>query len=191
MLRIRDISLGKEILKLIIGVWLMLVIPGPAHSNEVPAVPDTVKAAFELQDHDGETVTQESLQGKFVLLAFGFTHCEHICPMMVANMGLALKLAPQNSVGVFISVDTERDTAATAHSYASNFHQNMIGLSGSYEQIREAANNFNVSFVVTKSHKAYTVEHTSDIFVIGPEGQLIDTFAMTANPADIAAAMKP
>lgn len=151
----------------------------------------TFKVEIELSDVSGETFTQQNLHGKYTLLAFGFTNCQHICPMMVANMGLALKLAPENSIGVFISVDTERDTPQIAHEYASNFHSSLVGLSGTYEQVRAAANNFNVSFVVTKSQKAYTVEHTSDIFLISPEGEVIDTFALNANPESIVAAMKP
>lgn len=62
----------------------------------------------------------------------------------------------------------------------------MVGLSGSHEQVRSAANNFGISFVVTKSQKAYTVKHTSDIFLTSPDGKLIDVFALNASPLEIA-----
>jgi cytochrome oxidase Cu insertion factor (SCO1/SenC/PrrC family) len=64
-------------------------------------------------------------------------------------------------------------------------------LSGSFEQIRQVANNFNISYVVTKSQKAYTVEHTSDIFLIGPDGKILQVFALNASAKEIAAAMRP
>ena len=150
-----------------------------------------IKPEFELVNHRGETVTEKDMRGYYVLLAFGFTHCLHICPMMAANMAMALKAAGQNAVGIFISVDSERDTPAVAQAYASSFHPSMMGLGGDYHQIRQAANNFKVSFVVTKSQKAYTVEHTSDIFLIRPDGRLIDVFALNASPKDMADAMRP
>ncbi len=152
---------------------------------------DAGQVTFELTDHAGNAFTQEDIKGKYTLLAFGFTHCRHICPMMVANMGLTLNIMDGNAMGVFISVDTERDTPEIAHAYASGFNKAIVGLAGDYEQIQKAATSFGVSFVVTKSQKAYTVEHTSDIFVIDPDGRVVDTFALNANPAEIAAAMQP
>ncbi len=151
---------------------------------------ENISVEFELLEQTGKVFTEADLGGKYVLLAFGFTRCPHICPMMVANMALTLKLTDHKAMGVFISVDTERDTPAIAHAYASGFHESMMGLSGSHQQVRSAANNFGISFVVTKSHKAYTVEHTSDIFLIGPDGKLIDVFALNAPPLEIAQAMK-
>jgi cytochrome oxidase Cu insertion factor (SCO1/SenC/PrrC family) len=63
-------------------------------------------------------------------------------------------------------------------------------LSGSHLQVSDAAQNFGVTFVVTKSQNNYTVQHTPSIFLIGPEGELVDTFAMNTPSADIAAAMQ-
>jgi cytochrome oxidase Cu insertion factor (SCO1/SenC/PrrC family) len=148
-----------------------------------------VSTDFELVDKDGAVVTSRDLRGNYVLLAFGFTNCAHICPMVAANMARALRLAARDAIGVFVSVDTERDTPAVTAAFASGFHDSIVGLSGNYAQIKSAAENFGVSFVVTKSHKAYTVEHTSDIFLIAPDGRLVDVFALNAQSQDIARAM--
>ena len=144
---------------------------------------------FELSNEADELITEQDVQGSYVLLAFGFTHCAHICPMMAANMALALNASERDSQGIFISVDTERDTPQITHAYASKFHESMMGLSGSHEQVQQAALNFGVSFVVTKSQKAYTVEHTSDIFLIGPDGKVIEVFALNASPKAMANAI--
>lgn len=152
---------------------------------------DQLRAEFELMNASGEVVTEQAVRGHNVLLAFGFTHCAHICPMMAANMALALKASQQDAIGVFISVDSERDTPAITQAFAASFHPAMMGLSGSYEQVRRAANSFNISFVVTKTQKAYTVEHNSDIFLIGPDGKILDVFAINASPKIMAEAMKP
>ncbi len=55
---------------------------------------DTV-AEFELVDNSGNTVSHMDYRGQYVLLAFGFTNCPHVCPMMAANMAGALKNVQQ------------------------------------------------------------------------------------------------
>jgi protein SCO1/2 len=107
----------------------------------------------------------------------------------MANMAAALRIVERDAIGVFVSVDTERDSPAVAEDYASSFGANMVGLGGSYQQITEAANNFNITYVVTKSQSNYTVQHTSSIFVVDPEGRIKEVFALNAKPNDIAAAI--
>ena len=66
----------------------------------------------------------------------------------------------------------------------------MIGLGGSYEQVSAAANNFKVSFAVTKTQSNYTVQHTPNIYLLNPDGSLNDVFALNTQADTIAAAMK-
>jgi protein SCO1/2 len=146
-----------------------------------------LKAEFDLVGHDGEAVTHLDFRGRYVLLAFGFTNCPHVCPTMAANMAGALKIVEDAAAGIFISVDSERDTPEIVHQYATSFDDKMIGLGGSYRQINAAADNFNVTYVVSKSQKGYTVQHTSSIFVVDPQGQVAEVFPLNARPGDIAA----
>jgi protein SCO1/2 len=174
----------------IVGTVLMAGICGTAIAADTTPVLDAVNVSFELLNRDGEVVREADFQGKNVLLAFGFTHCLHICPLIAANMASALKLAEPAAVGVFISVDTERDSAVIVDDYAHGFSDQMMGLSGSYEQVSAAANNFKATFVVTKTADSYTVQHTPSIFLIGPDGKLIDVFAMNTASQVIADAMQ-
>lgn len=149
-----------------------------------------VKVVFELPDHEGKLVTEGDFVGKFMLLGFGFTRCEHVCPVMAANMAKVLRSVNKEAVGIFISVDTERDTPAITHRYAQGFSRKIVGLGGSYNQVSTAAGNFMVSYVVTKTQNNYTVQHSSNIYLIDPTGKLVGTFALNADSADIAAAMQ-
>lgn len=168
---------------------LLLFLALPVAADSPPEL-GSVTAAFELVDGNGDTVHFDDYLGQNVLVAFGFTNCAHICPMIAANMARAITVSNKDVIGVFISVDTERDSPATTHAYASKFGDNMVGLSGSHLQVSFAAQNFGVSFVVTKSQDSYTVQHTPSIFLIGPEGELVDTFAMNSPSADIVAALQ-
>ena len=157
--------------------------PEPMFGNPL----EDVVVDFDLVDRDGRTVTAEDFRGRHVLLGFGFTHCPDVCPLMVLNMGKAVR--DTDAVGIFISVDTERDSPEITDRYASRFGERMIGLSGNVSQINAAANNFKVSYVVTKSQNNYTVQHSANVFLIDADGRLIDVFNFSTPGEELVAAM--
>ena len=145
----------------------------------------SIKVEFNLLNSDGKQVTQDDFRGKYILLTFGYTHCEHICPTVLSDMARTLKASGSGTAGVFISVDTERDTPAKTDEYASQFSERITGLSGGYEQVAAAANNFNVRYSITKTQNHYMVQHSSDIFYIGPDEQLIKIFTFNSLPPEL------
>lgn len=159
-------------------------------SSSVSASFADISLDFELLNGEGERVRRTDLLGHNLLVAFGFTYCPDVCPVIAANMANALRHSDKDALGVFISVDTERDTPQVTDNYASRFGENMMGLSGTHESVSEAAKNFNVTFVVTKTPDTYSVQHSPGTFLISPEGELIEVFAINADPKDIAAAMQ-
>src|SRR6056297_748358 len=76
-----------------------------------------VKVDFSLLDSQGRAISPDDLKGDYLLLGFGFTHCEIVCPTMASNMAQAIAQAESPVVGVFISVDTERDTPQIVDEY--------------------------------------------------------------------------
>lgn len=160
--------------------------PGQKEDNTpTPDYHTPIKIEFNLLNRDGKQVTQNDFYGKYVLLTFGYTHCEHICPTVLSDIARTLKASGNDTAGIFISVDTERDTPAITDAYASKFSQKISGLSGSYEEIAAAANNFNVRYSITKTQNHYMVQHSSDIFYIGPDGQLIKIFTFNSLPPEL------
>jgi len=145
---------------------------------------------FELVDGAGGLVTDEDFRGRYVLLGFGFTHCATVCPLMALNMGRVLESTDKAAAGIFVSVDTERDTPAITHEYASHFGDTMLGLGGSIDQINTAAKNFKVSYAVTKTQGTYTVQHTANVFLIDPDGKLADVFTFATAPDTIVKAIR-
>ena len=153
---------GTSRVATLIAAIVVMLIPGLAlaqgsggahEGHDVATSPGSdplgdIVVAFELTDRDGNIVTAKDFEGRYVLLGFGFTHCPHICPMMVLNMGKALKETSIEAAGIFVSVDTERDSPTITDDYASKFGDSMIGLGGSIEQINAAASNFKVSYQV-------------------------------------------
>ncbi len=72
------------------------------------------------------------------LVFFGFTYCPDICPSALDRISTAFdKLGPKADgvVALFVSFDTERDTPKVLADYLSNFHKNIVGLTGTPAEI--------------------------------------------------------
>lgn len=133
---------------------------------------------FRLQAHDGSTFALEDARGKVVVMAFGYTSCPDVCPMMLARMAEALRaLGPraEQVVPLFISVDPARDTPERLREYVRWFHPAIKGLTGSPEALLKVARQYRVQFSVndTGASEDYTVDHGSSIYVIGTDGRLM------------------
>ncbi len=137
---------------------------------------------FTLVDQNGKPFSLDSLRGKLVLMAFGFTHCPNICPTTLGDLAAvyrALPAADQARVQVlFISVDPERDTPAVLKDYVPFFDKHFVGLTGSPKQIAETAKAYGAFY--EKSYQSskiaanyYTINHSSYLYAIGPKGRWI------------------
>jgi len=179
-----------------IGLWLMLV---PASAADAPSRSaaeimdilmwnrEPVGGPFELTDHTGKPRTERDFRGRLMLVYFGFTYCPDICPADLQAIGLALdKLgADGDSVQpLFITVDPERDTAEHLAEYVPMFHPRLIGLTGSAEAIRKAADAYKVYYArvdppkenVKEDGGYYTVDHTAYIYLMDREGNYLGFF---------------
>ncbi|MDE2401513.1 MAG: SCO family protein [Burkholderiales bacterium] len=131
---------------------------------------------FSLKDGDGKTRTLAEFKGKVVFVFFGFTQCPDVCPTTMADLAeVHRRLGPQGDrlQGVFITVDPERDTPAVLKNYVRALDPSFVGLTGSQDQINEAAREFKIFFqkVPTKDGQSYTMDHTAGAFVFDPQGR--------------------
>lgn len=154
---------------------------------------------FTLVNQDGETVTDEDFRGKAMLIYFGFTYCPDICPTSLQVMKAALDQLPENDRAAFqpllISVDPERDTPELLAQYVESpsFPDDLVGLTGSAEQVREAARAYRVFYTRVEDDgvsSEYTVDHSSLIFLMGPDGAFADVFPHATTPDQMAARLQ-
>lgn len=141
-----------------------------------------ITADFTLQSGD-KTVTAQSLRGKYLLVYFGFTHCPDICPTSLLLMNNAINNTGERAdkiLPIFISIDPERDTPKLAADYASHFGKRTLGLSGTPEQVRQAADNFKVYYSKVEdkgSALGYVMDHSGFIYLMGPDGKYLAHFS--------------
>ena len=142
------------------------------------ATQESVGGDFQLIDHNGKEFNLNQLRGKAVLIFFGYTHCPGICPTELAKLSAMLNSLQElnDSVQVlFITVDPKRDTAEHLKTYVQFFSKDLIGLTGSIEQIESVKEQYRVTatqFKQRDSVSEYTVDHSVNYYLIDPTGQL-------------------
>lgn len=147
-----------------------------------------VGGPFTLTDQNGKRVTEQDFRGKLMLIYFGFTYCPDVCPTALQVMAAALdKLGPKGEriTPVLISVDPERDTPAQLAQYVKSFHPRLVGLTGSPQEVEAAAKAYRVYFKKVadpKSTAGYTMDHSSIVYVMGPDGQYRAHFTHATSP---------
>ena len=182
----------KHRLQLVFGVLLVAALAGGAflysglnrrEAATLPAeglvlLPEPAPvAAFQLETHKGGQFHAEDLAGHWTYLFFGFTNCPHICPTTVALMAEAeaqIRALPKGEAfrGLFISVDPERDDAASIAAFLERFSDSFLGLRGARSEILKVAQDVNVAFArLPDGQGGVTVEHSTQIVLIDPQGR--------------------
>lgn len=147
---------------------------------------------FELTDQNGELRRARHFSDQYMLIYFGFTFCPDVCPTALTNMTQALDLLEEDAaakadqvVPIFITVDPERDTVEEMASYAEHFHPDLVALTGTKDQIAAAAKEYRVYYekVEDASASDYLMDHSSYIYLMGPEGKYLTHFTHQT-PAD-------
>jgi len=151
--------------------------------------------AFSLTDHTGRRVTEADFTGKLGLIYFGFTYCPDVCPTELGIMASALDLLGPDAgrvMPVLITIDPARDTQAALADYVARFHPALIGLTGTDEEIAQAARAFRVYYRKVQPPNAsdYVMDHSSFIYLVGPDGRVRQLFRPNMAPEAIAAAIR-
>ncbi|HRY05437.1 MAG TPA: SCO family protein [Beijerinckiaceae bacterium] len=129
---------------------------------------------FRLKDQNGRIVDTVALKGKPYAIFFGFTHCPEICPTTMADMAaLMARLGPEAKDFriYFVSVDPERDTPEVLRSYLASFEPNVVGLTGTPDEIAKVAKEFRVYYrKVPLDGGDYTMDHSAFVYLMGKDG---------------------
>ncbi|HYA76633.1 MAG TPA: SCO family protein [Burkholderiaceae bacterium] len=146
--------------------------------------------AFSLE-RAGPAFTPADLRGRWSFVYFGYTNCPDACPATLALLShvqeslQAQGLQPPRIV--FISLDPRRDTPQLLSRYTAAFGADTIGATGSDAALQGLVNFFGITFErKDQGDKTnYTIDHTTNFFLVTPDGRWLATFA----PADDAEAV--
>ena len=147
---------------------------GPQHDARLPVIGPA--PGFTLTSQDGAPFTLAGLRGKVVALAFIYTECPDICPLLTQTM-----VQVQDALGadfgakiafVSITLAPEHDTPEVLKDYAQFWGAKTRGwsfLTGSPEAVREVTRHYGV---FAAKNEAGGVDHAQLTSIIDGEGQI-------------------
>ena len=142
-----------------------------------PLVPAKEAFDFRLVDQDGKAFQLSQLRGKVVLFSFGFTHCPNVCPTTLSDLAKVYRALPARDRArvqvLFVSVDPRRDQPETMKNYVPYFDDSFIGLTGTEDQIAQAAKPYGAYYEIVhnagESPDGYSVNHSAFTYLISPD----------------------
>lgn len=165
----------------VVGIVFGFVIERPYTFRGSVIDPAVPAPEFSLLSSQGGVYRLGSRTGKFILIFFGYTHCPDVCPTTLYEMKeikARLKDKAENIEFVFITVDPERDTQEQLTRYLASFDGSFFGLTGTNEQLEMVWKDYGVYREIqeTDNSLGYLVDHTSRLYLINSQGELMMTY---------------
>lgn len=183
------------LLGLVLGGLSAWVLSQAPPTGAVTTGKALVGGPFTLTDASGKHVTEKDFAGRKMLVFFGFTSCPDVCPGGLQVIAAALeklgakadKVAP-----IFITLDAERDPPAKTGEYAKSFSPKLIGLSGTADEVKAAAQAYRVYFKKVPGTEPgnYTFDHSSIIYLMDESGQYITHYPYPITVDELAAKLE-
>lgn len=159
---------------------------------EARPIPD-----FQLRQSDGTPLERADLLGQWTVVFLGFTHCPDVCPTTLAELALAQEqwasLPPTTRPQVlFVSVDPERDTPEATGRYAHHFHRDTLAATGDIPALESFATSLGMVFMKVPPPEGapadqYSVDHSSTLVLLDPQGRMAGLLRPPLQPDAIAA----
>lgn len=167
-----------------------------APAAEPPLAGAAIGGDFSLTNNKGEAVRWGDFAGKYRIVYFGYAFCPDICPTDMQRVVQGLKVLKASDpdkvakiVSIFITIDPERDTPQVVGEFAAAFSPDIIGLTGTPEQIAATAKAFKVFYAKGEALPGggYLVDHSNIVYLFGPEGEPLATLPVDKGPDAVAA----
>jgi protein SCO1/2 len=173
--------------------------PAAVDPGEPPLLGADIGGEFELVNSSGETVRWSDFDGTYRTVYFGYAFCPDFCPNDMAQLTRGFNLlkerAPDKAaqvIPIFITIDPERDTPEVVGEFTSAFSDDLIGLSGSPEQIRTAADVFRIPYSRGREFGdgQYLMNHPTYTMLFNRNGEPVAFIPTDEGPEAVAAELK-
>ena len=190
----------KIILLIVFSLTLVILFLYKDHNNKSHI---QIGGDFQLTNHLGQKITNDSFKEYHRLVFFGFTNCPDFCPNTLNNIGIVINQIDKKDqlVPIFITIDPERDTVAKLKKYLINFDSKIIGLTGTKEQIKFVKTKYKIfskkvmdvkkengesnNHHDSHDHGGYSVDHTTIIYLMNKKGVYITHFSPDTKNSDM------
>ncbi|WP_272858848.1 SCO family protein [Paracoccus stylophorae] len=152
---------------------------------------DSFGTDFTLTRDDGQRVTADEVFTRPTLLYFGYTFCPDVCPLDTARNAEAQALLAEQGRDVqtvFITVDPARDTPQVLADFTDLFSDDMIGLTGSTQEIAAVNKGWRNYFKLhdDQDDEYYLVDHMTHTYLVMPGNRTVEFFRREVTPQQMA-----
>jgi protein SCO1 len=167
--------------------------PPPANPGFRSGIFDPPREApgFSLDGSNGEKLSLRDHLGKVVILEFGFTYCQDVCPITLARLTEVYKKLGDEARDVqliYVSVDPKRDTPERLREHLTAFNPSFLGATGTTDEVAAVLKAYGVvAEQVVSKNKAlgYAVNHSSSLYLVDRQGKLRALVPFGTRPDDI------
>ena len=163
--------------------------------EDAPLYGSALTGEYDLVDTAGERVTDETFEGRYQLIYFGYAYCPDVCPFDVDRMMRGYEQFAQAEPDlagdvqpIFITVDPDRDTPERVGQFAAAFSDDLIGLTGNPEQIEAAAASFFAYYnkLEPNAGGGYLMDHSRTGYLLDREGNPMALIPVEQSPEAVA-----
>lgn len=142
--------------------------PPPSPYRGLLIAPPEAAPTFGLHDQSGAVVGAQTERGHWLVVAFLYTHCPDVCPLIASNLGAALRQMPDLRV-LAVSVDPKGDTPASVRAFirARRLPARFRYLAGTRAELAPVWKKFHVA---TLPGPKGTISHSAFELLIDPSG---------------------
>ena len=175
-------TLPKKILSLSIIATLILGCSSKSPEYSTVLTKPIKLDEFLLTADDDSVFSNQSLEDKWSLLFFGYTHCPDVCPLTLhqlaqANKELADKLDSTPNI-IMVSVDPDRDTSEILQKYVRSFGENVSGITGKNEELDKLTSQLGIFYKANKHEgENYSVNHSAAVILINKNAEFHAVFS--------------
>jgi protein SCO1/2 len=134
--------------------------------------------AFSLNGSNGEKLSLRDHLGKVVILQFGYTFCEEVCPVTLARLTEVYKKlgsAARDVQLIYVTVDPKRDSPERLREHLAAFNPAFLGATGPPDELAAVRKAYGVvaeQVVSPNPALAYAVDHSSSLYLVDRQGKL-------------------
>ena len=195
-IQIVAIATGAAVAAALAGTWAyreFVLFDEPfeeCRASNVAGGAGAIGGPFTLVSETGDTVTDEMIITRPTLLYFGYTFCPDLCPLDTIRNADAVDLLGARGEDVqfvFVTIDPARDTPEVLAEYTSLIHDDMLGLTGSPEQVDAAASAYRAFYRQQPSEdEFYLMDHSTFTYLVLPEHGFVEFFRRDISAESVA-----
>jgi protein SCO1/2 len=134
--------------------------------------------AFNLDGSSGRKLSPRDYLGKVVIVEFGYTYCQDVCPITLAHLTEVWKKmgnAARDVQLIYVTVDPARDNPERLREHLTAFNPNFLGATGTPEELQAVEKTYGVvARQVASKNPAlpYAMDHSSSLYLVDRQGKL-------------------